>query len=108
MGISMTDHAALQEKLQEQLAQLLERANVIEDDLRHPLDADWSEQAVDLADDEALIGVDDVLRREIADTRLALRRIGNGTYGSCASCGEPISPQRLEALPTATRCINCA
>lgn len=52
---------------------------MIEDDLRHPLDADWSEQAVDLADHEALEGVDDVLRAEIQQIRLALLRIENGT-----------------------------
>ena len=33
------------------------------------LDADSSEQAVDLSDDEALAGVSQVLRREIADIR---------------------------------------
>ena len=81
---------------------------MIEDDLRHPLDADWEEQAVDLADDEALEGVDDVLRAEIQQIRLALLRIENGSYGTCAICGEPIAKARLEARPIATRCIKCA
>ena len=94
--------------LRSQLDELLARAKVIEDDLRHPLDADSSEQAVDLADDEALAGVDEVLRREIADIRQALLRIERGEYGSCASCGEDIAEGRLEVLPTATLCIKCA
>ena len=104
----MNDYSALQQQLQQRLADLLERAEVIEDDLRHPLDADFSEQAVDLADDEALEGVDDVLRAEIGQIRNALLRIENGTYGTCASCGKPIADARLQARPIATRCIDCA
>ncbi|MBD3729451.1 MAG: TraR/DksA C4-type zinc finger protein [Sphingomonadales bacterium] len=104
----MTDYADLKARLEAQLAELVRRAEVIEDDLRHPLDADWQEQAIDLADDEALAGVDDVLRDEIVQTRMALVRIANGSYGSCAKCGGEISRARLEAMPTATRCIACA
>ncbi|MXO96056.1 TraR/DksA family transcriptional regulator [Erythrobacter aquimaris] len=104
----MNDYSALQQQLQQRLADLLERAEVIEDDLRHPLDADFSEQAVDLADDEALEGVDDVLRAEIVQVRDALLRVENGTYGTCASCGKPIAEARLQARPIATRCIECA
>jgi len=104
----MTDYSDITTQLKARLADLLERTEVIEDDLRHPLDADWEEQAVDLADDEALEGVDDVLRSEIQQIRLALLRIENGTYGTCAICGEPISLERLKARPIATRCIKCA
>ncbi|MFA6218230.1 MAG: TraR/DksA family transcriptional regulator [Erythrobacter sp.] len=104
----MTDYTDLAEVLRKRLADLLERAEAVEDDLRHPLDADSSEQAIDLADDEALAGVDDVLRQEIAQIRAALLRIDNGTYGTCSACGQPIARARLEARPTATRCIACA
>lgn len=106
--MGMTDYSEIAAQLKARLADLLERAEVIEDDLRHPLDADWSEQSVDLADDEALAGVDVVLREEIQQLRLALLRIENGSYGTCAKCGEPISPERLKARPIATRCIKCA
>ena len=37
----------------------------------------------------------------------ALQRIENGTYGICRSCGRPIDPERLEALPWTTQCIDC-
>jgi RNA polymerase-binding protein DksA len=37
----------------------------------------------------------------------ALRRIESGTYGTCVRCGKPISEERLEAIPYATRCIDC-
>ncbi|MDG5748650.1 TraR/DksA family transcriptional regulator [Qipengyuania sp. XHP0207] len=104
----MADYSDLSEQLQARLARLLERAGVIEDDLRYPLDADSSEQAVDLANDEALEGVDEILRQEIAQVRMALLRIENGTYGTCSQCGKDISRARLEARPIATRCIDCA
>lgn len=104
----MSDNSKIAAQLNARLAELTGRAEAIEDDLRHPLEADSAEQAADLADDEALSGVDDVIRREIHDIREALLRIERGEYGTCVSCGEAINPRRLEALPTAVRCINCA
>lgn len=104
----MSDYKEIAGQLRTRLADLLERTEVIEDDLRHPLDADWEEQAQDLADDESLEGVDEVLRAEIQQIRLALLRIDNGSYGTCAMCGELISAERLTARPIATRCIKCA
>jgi DnaK suppressor protein len=37
----------------------------------------------------------------------ALKRIANGTYGTCTNCGNHIPEERLEALPWATLCIDC-
>jgi len=37
----------------------------------------------------------------------ALRRIESGTFGTCARCARPIAEERLEAIPYATRCIDC-
>jgi RNA polymerase-binding protein DksA len=37
----------------------------------------------------------------------ALQRIENGTFGSCVRCGRQIAEERLEAIPYATRCIDC-
>ena len=52
-------------------------------------------------------------RRERVDARIealqeALERLQDGTYGLCQSCGRPIDLDRLEALPRATECIECA
>jgi RNA polymerase-binding protein DksA len=38
----------------------------------------------------------------------ALKRIDDGTYGTCAVCGKPIGAERLEARPWATLCIDDA
>jgi RNA polymerase-binding transcription factor DksA len=37
----------------------------------------------------------------------ALRRIEEGTFGICQTCRQPISEERLEAIPYATQCIDC-
>jgi DnaK suppressor protein len=37
----------------------------------------------------------------------ALKRIDEGTFGTCARCGKPIAEERLEAMPHATKCIDC-
>ncbi len=103
----MSDYKHLEETLKARLGQLLERSREIEDDLRHPLDANSSEQAIDLADDEALEGVDEVLLEEVHQIRQALLRIENGSYGTCANCGAEIARERLEARPISTRCIEC-
>jgi DnaK suppressor protein len=38
----------------------------------------------------------------------ALERLGDGDYGICESCEQPIDPERLEVLPGTTLCIQCA
>lgn len=50
----------------------------------------------------------DTVRAEIRNTRRALERIEDGSYGTCAGCGGPIHPERLEAIPIAERCGSCA
>lgn len=54
------------------------------------------------------LAVADQLRRQLAELDNALNRIENGTYGICEVCGRPIPDERLEARPTATRCLRCA
>ncbi|MFN2556326.1 MAG: TraR/DksA C4-type zinc finger protein [Nitriliruptorales bacterium] len=44
-------------------------------------------------------------RRILVQIDEALRRMDAGSYGLCERCGEPIEPERLEALPYATLCL---
>ncbi len=48
--------------------------------------------------------IDIKLLREIED---ALRRLEQGTYGTCMECEEPISVKRLNAVPWARYCVTC-
>ena len=45
---------------------------------------------------------------EIKRIEAALRRIDDGGYGCCLSCGEEIARARLEFDPAATQCVACA
>lgn len=44
---------------------------------------------------------------ELSEVEAALNRIADGSYGTCSDCGEPIGWPRLNAQPTADRCIAC-
>jgi RNA polymerase-binding protein DksA len=47
-------------------------------------------------------------RIELSRVEAALRSIDDGTYGTCTNCGNQIAPERLEAIPWAPTCIDCA
>jgi RNA polymerase-binding transcription factor len=49
-----------------------------------------------------------VASETLRDVEYALSRIDAGTYGSCEVCGAAIPPERLEAVPHATTCVDCA
>jgi DnaK suppressor protein len=43
----------------------------------------------------------------LRNVRSALRRIEEGSFGTCLHCEEEISPKRLNAVPWAAFCIQC-
>ena len=43
---------------------------------------------------------------ELADVEHALRRLDEGTYGTCEVCGKAIPEERLEALPATRLCLE--
>ncbi|MBU3079024.1 TraR/DksA family transcriptional regulator [Sphingomonas quercus] len=95
-------------RLEAQLSELQARLERIDIDLAEPLNADSSEQAVEMEDDASLEAQAALIRNQIASVRRALARIADGTYGECARCGARIAPGRLEARPEASLCIDCA
>jgi DnaK suppressor protein len=46
--------------------------------------------------------------RELSKINEALDRIRTGRYGKCDTCGNSIKTARLQAVPHATECIDCA
>ncbi len=60
---------------------------------------------------EMLLGIDLSTRgrelQEMQDVEAALERIKARTFGICADCGDVIDRERLEAYPTAKRCLRC-
>ena len=45
---------------------------------------------------------------ELARLDQAMRRLEDGEYGWCATCGEEIAAARLEVDPAAAVCVECA
>ena len=67
--------------------------------------ADTATETVDREIDYTLEEHDERLLQAID---AALVRIDAGTYGQCVNCGATIVPERLEAMPWATLCIEDA
>jgi DnaK suppressor protein len=75
------------------------------------LDVDDLPDEMDLASSEYLQSFQFRLRgREktfLKKIDLAIRKIDDGSFGTCELCDEPISLKRLEARPETTLCIRC-
>jgi DnaK suppressor protein len=67
-------------------------------------EGDWA--TVDISEDINLMRLD-AHRKLMLDIDEALRKIKEGTYGTCEECGEEISEKRLRVMPAATLCIAC-
>ncbi|MHB8464643.1 MAG: TraR/DksA family transcriptional regulator [Acidimicrobiales bacterium] len=67
--------------------------------------ADSSQVTAERGEAEALLTS---LKETLDSVEHALEKVDGGSYGVCESCGEPITPARLEAMPAARLCISCA
>lgn len=68
---------------------------------------DFEEIAVDFLEtqnEQSLLVNEQALLTEVLR---ALKRIDEGTYGICITCGNPIPEKRLEAIPWAARDVKC-
>jgi len=52
--------------------------------------------------------LDENIKLEIEQIDLALIKMSLGDYGVCESCGDDIAPRRLQAIPWARLCVECA
>lgn len=107
----MTSNRNRQRLLEQRLHALTERSRRIiahQGNRDRDVPQDSSDQAQFRVDDEVVDALDVHATREIAQLRAALSRIADGTYGTCVICDEPIAEARLDALPTATVCVDCA
>jgi RNA polymerase-binding transcription factor DksA len=105
---TVTDQKRFETRLQARLRELGKRLNQVERELDAPIDADFEESASEREGDEVLEGIGNAGLLEVKMINAALRRIEDGTFGTCVACGEPIATKRLEAVPHAARCHNCA
>jgi RNA polymerase-binding protein DksA len=85
-----------------------ENESQLEDD-REEIQSDNhpGDMATSTFDRELDYTLEENVERALGEIDAALKRIEDGTYGTCVNCGQPIAPERLEALPWATLCIDC-
>lgn len=91
----LEDHYGLEyELIKESMGELSNYDN-------HPAD-----HGTELYEREKDIALNEHAEKEFKDINNALQAMDKGTYGICAECGVEISAERLEAMPTALRCIE--
>jgi RNA polymerase-binding transcription factor DksA len=107
----MIDPTAVRARLRQELEVLTRRHAALEAHLRNidrELPEDFADLATTVENDEVMEGLDDAARAGLGAIRAALARLEGGGYGICAECGGNIGERRLDALPTATHCIEHA
>lgn len=62
--------------------------------------------ATETFDRERDLSILNEVEAELHDVDHALRRLDDGTYGTCEACGASIPDERLEALPAARFCLK--
>ncbi len=65
------------------------------------------EAASETSEAERNLALIDNLEQMREHIERALKRIDDGTYGLCVTCGKLIPAERLEALPFAEQCVSC-
>ncbi|MGH2786067.1 MAG: TraR/DksA family transcriptional regulator [Actinomycetota bacterium] len=70
-------------------------------------DFGFADSAQSTAERNKVLAVIERLRENLHDVDLALGKIDKGAFGICERCGEPIHPERLEAIPYARLCMKC-
>lgn len=98
----------LQEQRQSILKSLADQTDEMKSLIKPIESGDEADVASDVIDRTMLdaLGAQDSLRLQQIDA--ALERIRNGKYGICLGCNKEIPQARLEALPYAFLCVNCA
>jgi DnaK suppressor protein len=71
------------------------------------LDDDFADAGSATFDRENALSIRNNIRDLIDQIGNAIRRIDEGTYGTCERCGKPIDAARLKALPHASLCMDC-
>ena len=103
-----TDLLARKDKLKQQLGTFAEKDPKQEDNYNSdfPEFGDKEdENAAEVAAFGGNLSLEETLEQSLEMINKALDKIEKGTYGLCEKCGETIAKDRLEIMPTATKCV---
>ncbi len=104
----MSGHDARRKQLEDRLKELDVRLHKIEDTLETPHTEDFGDMATEREEEEVLEDLGNAGQQEIRMIQAALQRIEDGSYGICVNCGDEIGAERLDVVPHAPRCRDCA
>jgi len=91
----------------EGLLEELKTAALVAERRERGLYSEYVELATEIVEVEKGLILEKRVRDQLAEVEHALDKLDQGTYGLCDSCGQPIEPARLEALPHANLCLSC-
>jgi RNA polymerase-binding protein DksA len=98
-------------RLQALRDEMTSRISAIHEDVHHreePVEKDFAEQVTQRENDDVLNALGNEAKVVVQQIDRALLRIKEDSYGICTECGNPISEERLLAIPYVTLCIDCA
>lgn len=101
---------AEKDRLEKELAEFTQKNphNTSDYDANFPSIGDSEdENAAEVAAYSDNLTLERTLESGLRDVNDALKRIEEGTYGICKYCGKPINPDRLEARPASSACMEC-
>jgi DnaK suppressor protein len=99
--------AQVREKLEAAQEETTAEISRLRDVLKYELEADPEEGDPDLYEREKTLALLRNLEEKQYSLSSALGRMDDDTYGRCEICGQQISPERLEALPYTSYCVQC-
>lgn len=109
----MSAHDATAERLTEERERLVRQLSELganeDGDLRRDVEFEegFADAAAATAERTEVIGLVESIKRMLDEVDAALARVADGTYGTCANCGNEIPRARLEHRPESILCVDC-
>jgi DnaK suppressor protein len=102
------EREAVKQRLEEELQETRAELERLEEKLRVEVEYGLGEGDPIIYEREMNMALRRRARRKVKALEEALQRFQEGTYGICERCGRQIDVQRLEVMPQARLCIECA
>ena len=106
-----TDFELLRHRLEDERERLIERLETDCQAIGQRQDGNGhkseDEAATESLESWRRLALEKRTREQMAQVEQALHKFEVGTYGLCDICGQPIAPERLEALPWVNLCLSC-
>lgn len=107
MAENVVDWRALLEKERADLCEQLRELGVGEEE-GLTYDANFADSSQVTAERGEVSALAASLQEALSDVEHALTKIDDSRFGACEGCEQAIDPARLEAMPAARLCIECA